>query len=250
MNEESGVTESEVAAGDDGDSLLGDGETSTLAEGEYYLADGVKGAGEKPEWYDSNRFKSVDQQAKSYLELEKKFGGFTGSPKEGYELPEGFDKEDALASEFMTLATEMNMSQDGFNKGFELFSAQMGANHEISQEAEMAKLGDNPTQRTQVLEKALQNKLGDAFEDVKALITTADSVMLAEALMKAYSPPKLPIDGGASISGLTWADIEVEMNKTDDNGRFLRSTDPAHNDKVERMMKEFGGDKVTRVVVG
>lgn len=232
-------------------SLLGDNNAPTeLAEGEFYLADGVKGVGEKPEWYDGDRFKSVDQQAKSYMELEKKFGSFTGAPKDGYTLPEGVDKDDALASDFIKLASELNMNQGGFDKGFELLSAQMGASQEINQEAEMAKLGDNAGQRIEILDNALKNKLGEGYNDVKDLITSADSIILAEKLMTAHAPVKLPIDGGDHPQGLTWADIEVEMNKKDGNGRFLRSTDQAHNLKVERMMKEFGGDKVTGIAVG
>lgn len=230
-------------------SLLG-GESVKLADGEYFLAEGIKGSGDKPEWYDSERFKSVDQQAKSYLELEKKFGGFTGSPKDGYTLPEGVDKDDTLAAEFINMAKELNMSQAGFDKGFELLSAQMGVNQEINQEAELAKLGDNASQRIQNLENALKNKLGDGYDEVKGLVTTADSIILAEALIKAYAPVKLPIDGGDHPQGLTWADIEVEMNKKDDFGRMLRSSDPAHNAKVERMMAEFGGNKTTRLVIG
>ena len=52
-------------------STLLDTALPSLNDGEYYLSDGIKGVGESPEWFDSKRFKSVDQQAKSYLELEK-----------------------------------------------------------------------------------------------------------------------------------------------------------------------------------
>ncbi len=236
--------------GDNTQQSMLNNEPLELGEGEYLLADGVKGVGEAPEWFDSNRFKSVDQQAKSYLELEKKFGGFTGSPKDGYKLPEGVDSEDALASEFINLAKELNMSQSGFDKGFELLATQMSVNQEINQEAELAKLGDNASQRIQVLDNALKNKLGDKYEEVKDLVVDANSIILAEKLMKAHAPVKLPIDGGVHPKGLTWADIEAEMFKKDENGRLLRSTDAAHNSKVEQMMKEFGGDKTTRIEVG
>ena len=141
------------------------------------------------------------------------------------------------------------MNQGGFDKGFELLSAQMGANQEINQEAELAKLGDNAGQRIEILNNALKNKLGEGYNDIRDLITSADSIILAEKLMTAHAPAKLPIDGGDHPQGLTWADIEVEMNKKDGNGRFLRSTDQAHNAKVERMMKEYGGDKVTGIAV-
>ena len=50
--------------------------------------------GEKPEWL-KDKYKSVEDQAKAYAELEKKFGGFTGSPEGDYEMkvPEGISGE-------------------------------------------------------------------------------------------------------------------------------------------------------------
>jgi len=241
---------SEENVGGDGESQSLLGEDNVLADGEYFLSDGVKGSGDIPEWYLSDKYGSISEQAKGYTELHKKFGSFTGAPKDGYELPEGVDSEDELAKSFIDLASELNMNQDGFNKGLELYFAQAGVNEEVSKEAEMAKLGDNASQRVQVLDQALRNKLGDSYEDVKDLVVDANSIMLAEKLLQAHAPVKLPIDGGEHPEGLTWDDIEKEMFKKDENGRLLRSTDQAHNAKVERMMKEFGGDKATNIVVG
>ena len=64
------------------DTLL-DQASPTLNEGEYFLSEGIKGAGDMPEWYNPSKYKSVSEQAKAYTELEKKFGGFTGAPKDG-----------------------------------------------------------------------------------------------------------------------------------------------------------------------
>ena len=49
-----------------------------------------------PEWYKADKYKSVAEQAKAYTELEKKFGGFTGAPKDGYSVVEGVEQDDAL----------------------------------------------------------------------------------------------------------------------------------------------------------
>lgn len=222
----------------------------TLGEGEYFLSDGVKGTGEIPDWYNSDKFKSVAEQAKGHSELHKAFGGFTGSPKDGYTLPEGIEKDDALATEYTELAKELNMSQDGFDKGFKLLAAQAGVNDELTREQEMEKLGDNANERIQNVTNALKFKMGDSYDSIKDMVTDADSVMLAEALIKGFAPTKLPIDGGVHPEGLKWADIEAEMVRKDANGRSLRSTDADHNAKVERMIKEFAGDKTSHVAVG
>lgn len=247
MSEENNEIENESET-TESQSMLG-GEV-TLEEGEYFLSDGVKGVGEKPEWYNSDKFKSVSEQAKGHSELHKAFGSFTGAPKDGYTLPEGIESEDALAAEYIKLATDMNMNQDGFDKGLKLLQSQSDVNEEVTREAEMLKLGDNADRRIQNLDAALKHKLGDAYGAVSEMVVDANSIMLAESLIKAYAPMKLPIEGGEHPQGITWSDIEVEMNKKDENGRLLRSSDQAHNAKVERMMKEYGGNKTTRLVVG
>jgi len=231
-------------------SLLSGNQPVELGEGEYFLSDGVKGQGDAPEWYMGDKYKSVADQAKGYSELQKKFGSFTGTPKDGYTLPEGVEEGDELYKQLQEFATESNMSQDGMAKAWELLSAQSGVNEEISKEAEMAKLGDNAQERINQLDNALKFKLGDKYGDVADLVTDANGVLLAEALVKSFQPVKLPIDGGEHPQGLVWADVEKEMFKKDENGRLLRSTDQAHNAKVERMMKEFGGDKEHKLVVG
>ena len=66
-----------------GESLL-DVSSPTLSEGEYFLTEGIKGSGETPEWFKADKYKSIADQAKAYTELEKRFGGFKGAPKEGY----------------------------------------------------------------------------------------------------------------------------------------------------------------------
>ena len=62
-------------------------------------------------------------------------------------------------------------------------------------------------------------------------------------LEKATSPVKLPIDGGESPTGMTWADIESEMFKKSGDGQLLRSVDINHERKIQKMMQDFGGNK-------
>jgi len=122
-------------------------------------------------------------------------------------------------------------------------SAQMGVNEEINQENELAKLGDNAGQRIKAVENALKFKAGDSYDEIKDMITTADGVILAEKLIKSFAPTKLPIDGGENPTGLTWNDIQKEMMRKDENGNWLRSVDRDHELKIQRLLKEYGGDK-------
>jgi len=223
---------------------LVDAAEPTLSEGEYFLSDNVKGVGEMPEWYKADKYKSVAEQAKAYTELEKKFGGFTGAPKDGYALYDGVESDDALWGELVEFGNSTNMSQSALNQAWELLTAQEQAIEEVSVEAEMAKLGDNAVERIKVVEQYMKNNLdADTYEELRYAVNSAESVQLIEALIKSTAPAKLPIDGYVEPGGLEWADIEAEMFRKDENGNLLRSVDMNHERKIQRMMKEFGGDK-------
>ena len=230
---------------------LVDAAEPTLDEGEYFLSDGIKGVGDMPEWYKADKYKSVAEQAKAYTELEKKFGGFTGAPKDGYELVEGVESDDALWQELVEFGSETNMSQAAMHRAWELLTAQEQAVEEVSVEAEMEKLGDNAVERIKVVEQYMKNNLdSDTYERLRYAVNSAESVELVEALVKATAPAKLPIDGYVQPGGVTWEDIEAEMFKKHDNGQLLRAVDRNHEAKIQRMMREFGGDKPYERIVG
>lgn len=230
--------------GDPDNSLLPGGEgDDKLADGEYFLSDGIKGIGDKPEYFDSRRFKSVAHQAEQYIELEKKFGSHTGTPKEGYNLGDDMDKEDALVQEFVKFATESGMNQDGFDKGLELFMQAVSAKEEVDAQSEMDKLGDNAEGRIKTVEMFMKNNLSaEDFAEQRKAVNNASVVMLVEKLINATAPKKLPIDGGDNPEGLTWDKIKEAMNAKDETGNWKRS-DPEYEKKIQKMLKDFGGEK-------
>lgn len=244
------MEEQAVESNDTLQSLV-DAAEPTLGEGEFFLSDGIKGVGDQPEWYKADKYKSVAEQAKAYTELEKKFGGFTGAPKDGYSVIEGVESDDALWQELVSFGEKTNMSQSAMNDAWDLLSAQDQAAEEVSMEVELQKLGDNGVERVKVVEQYMKNNLdGDTYERLRYAVNSAEAVELIEALVKSTAPAKLPIDGYIEPGGLTWEDIESEMYKKSDNGQYLRSVDPNHEAKIQRMMKEFGGDKPNVRVVG
>ena len=240
--EDQAVVDDTLSAGDQ--VSLVDTAAPTLGEGEYFLTEGIKGTGEVPEWYKAEKYKSVADQAKAYTELEKRFGGFKGAPKDGYQPPEGIEPDDALFAELKTFAEDTNMSQDAFNRAWDLLQAQSEAVEEVSLETEMAKLGDNATGRIKHVEQFMKNNLDpETYERLRYAVNSAESVELVEALIKSTAPAKLPIDGVVEPGGITWQAIEAEMYKKDENGNLLRSVDRNHEAKIQRMMKEYGGDR-------
>lgn len=244
------MEEQAVESNDTLQSLV-DAAEPTLGEGEFFLSEGIKGVGDMPEWYKADKYKSVAEQAKAYTELEKKFGGFTGAPKDGYALVEGVEADDALWSELVEFGKNTNMSQSALNQAWELLTAQEQAVEEVSIEAEMEKLGDNAVERVKVVEQYMKNNLdSDTYERLRYAVNSAEAVELVEALVKATAPAKLPIDGYVQPGGITWPDIEAEMYKKNENGQLLRAVDRNHEAKIQRMMKEYGGDKPYERIVG
>lgn len=237
------AVENDTLESNQAESLI-DAAEPTLSSGEYFLTEGIKGSGDTPEWYKADKYKSVADQAKAYTDLEKKFGGFTGAPKEGYAMPEGVDQGDELMEALQGFAEKTNMNQDSFNEAWDLLLAQSDAVEEVSAEAEIARLGDNAEGRIKTVEQFMKNNLdSETYERLRFSVNSAESVELVEALIGATAPAKLPIDGHIEPGGLTWSDIEAEMFRKDDNGNLLRSVDRNHESKIQRMMKEFGGDK-------
>jgi|TARA_R110000737_G_scaffold36144_4_gene55460 hypothetical protein len=230
----------ETPVGETSGTLL-DSAEPTLNENEYYLSDGIKGVGEKPEWL-HERYKSVADQAKGYSELEKKFGSFAGSPKDGYETPEGIETDDALYQELEAFATKTNMSADAFGEAWELLATQSSVAEEVSQTQELQKLGPNADKRIKHVETYMKNNLSsEQYETAKEAVNSAETIALVEMLIKAETETALPIDGGVHPEGLTWANVETEMFRKDDSGQLLRITSAAHEQKLQKMMASFEG---------
>ena len=156
-----------------------------------------------------------------------------------------------MLEELTEFATRTNMSQDAFNDAWELLTAQSEAVEQVEQEQELAKLGDNAQQRIKTIEGFMKNNMSpEDFDVARDLVTTAESVQLIEMLVAATAPTKLPIQGGESPTGVTWADIENEMFRKNENGQLLRSVDTNHERKIQKMMHDYGGDTPHHRTIG
>ena len=167
--------------------------------------------GEKPEWL-KDKYKSVEDQAKAYAELEKKFGGFTGSPEGDYEMkvPEGisgeYDMDDPRIEWFQGIAKESNMSQDTFDQMLSGFvkMEQEANDPEAAKNIEIQALGKNANARLRDLgDWGKANLDTDQFEGFKGLATTAAGVQVLEALIAKTSEGKMPTSNTVRSPGLT-----------------------------------------------
>lgn len=229
--------------------------TPPPTETEWFYANGVKGIGPVPEWYKATKYKTMDEQAKAYAELEKRLGGFTGAPKDGkydFKMPDGitgeFDLKDPLFEGFNKWAVEHNLNQDGYQALLSMY-AQSLAQQAPDIDAMKASLGEKADERIGAVKAWAAANLDEAAQAKLKLATsghdTVEVLELVEAIIAKTRQPAMPKPGDVdpSKTALTpEALIRKEMEKPGPNGRPL-FFDPspegqAHRAKVEKMRSD------------
>jgi len=228
-------------------------DTQTQDTGSWFLADGVQGQGEKPEWFKSEKYGNVTEQAKGYKELESKMGTFTGAPEE-YTAPElsesikeyglEIDPDDPVLEKAMAFAKGNNMNQAGLNELVNLYAETMIAEEqaidEIKQQ-EMKALGQNADTRLSNLNAwASKHMEPELYESFQALATSADSVKTLERLVSmTLSAPINPTDATAN-PGVTAEEVkELQFAKDEHGNRKMR--DPEYAKMVQRKLEQLHG---------
>jgi hypothetical protein len=156
--------------------------------GEWFLADGVQGTGEKPDYY-LDKYSSLAEQAKAYPELQQKFGAFKGSPDE-YTMADGteYNSEHPLFAEIQAYGKENNLSQEGYQGLVNVLLDNEKAN--IAEQEEMTKqvmkdLGPNANERVQNIDDFLNANM-EASDDMKGLVDLAKGQPGGVELLEAF----------------------------------------------------------------
>lgn len=165
----------------------------------WNISEGIPGEGDKPEFFNSDKYSSIFEQAKAQREAEKRLGGFTGAP-ENYELSIDDGIQAAINHEseefkaFEQLARDSNMNNDTFNSLVNTYlkSVDSFQNQEIPAEVieehrneEMAKLGDNASSIINEVSSWGKNNLtGEEFDVFRGLADTADNIRVLQKLIK------------------------------------------------------------------
>ncbi len=204
--------------------------------------DGVAGEGDAPEWFLGDKYKSVEGQAKAYVDLQSKFGAFTGAPKvegdqaHGYSLegfvPEGVDlgeagipEDDQFINSFLPMFQELNVNQESVDKlAQRYFSIQADAlqAQDAYKAGQMQELGPNADARiTNIIDYA-KAQLDEGEQ--KALIdglTSAAAVKAVEKLISKAKGTRLAESGDANTPTVTMAEIRELQMATDEHGNRL-----------------------------
>ena len=214
---------------------------------------------ERPEWL-QEKYKTVEDQAKAYSSLSKKFSqGKHKTPEDGYDLAfvkeQGIAEDDPLLGKFQELAKDMGISQDNFDSlvGAVTENAAIQQNAEVvNREQQMEMLGP---QAQEIIDEQVgwARKLVDSgywgeddFEEFKIWGGTASGIRALRSMRRFYSdvstiPPQVepPLDALPSEKAC-YAMVAYE--------RY--NTDPAFREKVESIFARKFGSKPDHRVVG
>lgn len=180
--------------------------------------------GGRPEWL-PEKFNSPEDLATGYSNLEQKLGqkdeevrnavmkeieetAFADRPESvgDYQLPEGFDMEQADGNELLQWWAETSFengySNEEFQKGVSMYMDALNANVP-DYDAELSKLGDNATARTEAVSLfANQFFAEEHLGAIERMCETADGVLALEHIMENMRlPPELCLVNRPIING-------------------------------------------------
>lgn len=201
---------------------------------------GVPGQGETPpDWFQVDKYKSVDEQAKGYKELASRFGGFEAAPTEDYALPEGIDAntlDEGMVDIVKGLGKEYNMSQTMFNdlvsKVNEYQSGQMEAGREQAMEA----LGEKAQERIQNVNDWLNvNAPKEIVEMVAPMATSAEAIQALEFFIGKSKGAKVADNNARQSEKLSQSDYADMLMAKDSGGNLKIATDPQYKAKIDEI---------------
>ena len=204
---------------------------------------GIPGSGDTPDWFRADKYGSVEDQAKAYPELAKRFGGFEAAPEGDYVMPENFNGQfvdQALIDIVGELGKENNMSQTMFNQMIGKIDEFYTQHDEQNIAAQMEALGENAEQRIQDVNDWLN---ANAPEELLGFITdNAQNAQVVEALEffigKSKGTP-LANNHVEQPTGITQSEYAVMLSEKDANGNLKISTDKAYKQKMEKLAAEL-----------
>lgn len=179
---------------------------------QWYIDEGIPGVGNRPTWL-SEKFKSAADLAKSYSELEKKFG----SAPEEYDFSKSkyLDPDYVPFLELKQIAKDKRVPKEVMDKMLESVDKYMDE-FSTDYSEEYKKLGDNAKDRISVLDNWAQANLSkDSYEALVPNIRTAESIKALEELrgkMMSTNPQIPNGNDGTIVQATSIQDLQMELN--------------------------------------
>lgn len=193
----------------------------------WHYADGMPGQGDRPDWL-SDKFKTVSDQAKSYKELEKKFG----NAPDDYDLSKSkfIDPDYVPFDELKQLAKERRVPQDVIDKMLETFDKYLGE-FATDESEEIKKLGENVPERINILDNWAQaNLTKESYEALTTGLRSAEGIIALEELRGKMMSDATQVpngnDGGSGNTVVSVDDLRKEISNPANLQKYKE--DPAY----------------------
>lgn len=228
----------------------------------WMFSAGVKGEGDAPDWFKSDKYKTVSDQAEAYKELEGKFGSFTGAPDEfsvsiSDELAEKgveFDAEDPLMQAAIKFATERNMNQEGFDEMINLYAmSQLASNDAIEQikTDEIKSLGDNAQNRLANISKwGNANLSEDQMKGLQEMATSSESVKTIEKLISLTRAAPIAPEAANIAPSVSESEVKAMQFEKDEHGNRRIHTDKEFAADFRKKSEQLWGSQEHRQIIG
>ena len=234
-----------LLGGDTDNHMPSDNSTSEVTAN-WWLDDKTPVTGEAPEWFNSKKYKTVSDQAKAQRELEKRFGGFTGAPEQ-YAPVDGIEP-DELYNKVATVAKELNMSNEAFNKVVGIYKEHNTQLQQISKAeieahkiTEIQKLGVNAQDTIKNVQTWVSNNFTPEEQNIfNEFAVSADAIKILSKIKDmagksmAQSQPVANID---NVTGFNSEDYKLEQMVLDPRYK----TDTKYFDNVQEQYKQYYG---------
>jgi hypothetical protein len=204
----------------------------------WYWDDNTPGVGERPQFL-PEKYKSVADVAKAYKELESRLGT---APKE-YDFSKGDGWIEPDYEPFIEMA-EFAKSKHVPQEVMDKFLGTVGLYLEefrTDLNEEKAKLGENASERLQVLNNWAKANLSEkAFQTLSSGMRTAEAIeALEEIRSKMIGGNTLVPNGNASV---TQAGLTMEEYRSELHSNYAKyKTDPAYRKEMERKLENIVG---------
>jgi len=186
----------------------------------WYLDEKTPGQGDRPEWLPA-KYKSAADLGKSYSELEKKLGAFTGAPEE-YDLSSlEVDDSQLIVQEIKSVAKELNMSQDGLQKFLGRIATATETENQAHLEDQIKKLGKDGESALKEYENWTKNYFKpEEAEVVKTWIKTADDLTIFNKVMSTTNRSAMPTSQSMALANNHESIADLRKELTDNIGKF------------------------------
>lgn len=199
----------------------------------WYMDEGVPGAGDRPGWL-NEKFKTAAELAKSYNELEKKFGVVP----EDYDFTKSkyIDADYVPFLELKQLARDKRVPKEVIEKMLDSVDKYMDE-FSTDYSVEIKKLGDNAMERITTIDNwAEANLTKESYEALTSNLRTAESIKALEELRGKSMNNTIQVPGGndsAVHNSASLDDIKLELQAN--IGKY--KTDTAYRKDIQSRLE-------------